>query len=84
MRWTALGTALALALAAFSMVHFWGYSPIDAIFLPAAVALIIVGITVTISVAASNSPTDTAREFRDAIYRDLANLAKLFRSWRDR
>jgi cobalamin biosynthesis protein CobD/CbiB len=81
MPWTTLGTALALALTAFALALLWGLSPIAAIFLPAAIVLIVVALVLAISVAASDIPVKTAHEFCETIKHDVADIVKLFRSW---
>lgn len=81
MPWTTLGATLALALTAFALAHLWGLSPIAAIFLPAAIVLIVVALVLAISVAASDTPAETAHEFCETIKHDVADIAKLFRSW---
>lgn len=79
MRWATLSTALTLALAAYCLVDRWGYSAAEAIFAPASVALILVGLLVVIAVALSTAPADAAREFVETVERDFEDLVKAIR-----
>lgn len=79
MRWTTLGTTLALALAAYFLKDRWGYSVAEAIFAPISVALILIGLLVVIAIALSNEPAEAKREFLQTVERDFADLCKVIR-----
>ena len=79
MRWTTLGTMLALALSAYFLADRWGYSAAGAIFAPIFVALVLVGLLVTIAVALGAAPAEAAREFLQTVERDFADLYRAFR-----
>ena len=79
MRWTTIGTMLALALAAYFLADQWGYSAAEAIFAPIFVALAFVGLLVTIAVALSAEPTEIAREFLKTVEQELTDLYKAIR-----
>ena len=79
MRWTTLGTMLALALAANFLADQWGYSAAEAIFAPISIALILIGLLVTIAIALSAEPAEAAREFLQTVERDFADLYRAIR-----
>ena len=79
MRWTTIGTALTLALAAYLLADRWGYSEAEAIFIPVVIALVLVGVLVATAVAASDTPGETAQQFIETVKRDFAELVKAAR-----
>ena len=79
MRWTTLGTMLALALAAYFLADQWGYSAAEAIFTPIFVALVLVGLLVAIAISLSTEPDAVAREFLQTVGRDFTDLYKAIR-----
>jgi len=79
MRWTTLGTMLALALAAYFLANQWGYSAADAIFAPISVALILVGLLIVIAIALSSEPAEVAREFLQTVGQEFTDLYKAIR-----
>lgn len=79
MRWTTLGTMLALALSAYFLADQWGYSAAEAIFAPTSVALILVGLLVAVAVVLSAEPAEVAREFLKTVGREFTDLYKAIR-----
>lgn len=79
MRWTTIGTALALALAAFFLADRWGYSAAEAILIPAVTYLLFIGMLLAIVAVASGSTADVAREFLKIIKHDLSALVRAIR-----
>ncbi len=79
-----LATALILACTGLALVRRWSLSPVEALLLPAALLLALVGLLLLLSILGRDHPSDTVREFSATVRTGLAELQAWLRSWRDR